>query len=1172
VTPTTDGYAIVPGTTFSTVKATGVLANDGTATTAILQSGPTRGTLVGGLKADGSFTYVPGAGFTSGTDTFTYTASDGTTTSGPITVTIAVAQQSGTSPEGTVTPQSGLTGWSVYDDGNLNGPSNWSGAQSPVLTQLSAIDSTEAVGSLLQRGTLLYLTDGLPQQRTDYTLTFTVKSGSTGALGVLFRYTPDPIGGSNYSGYRFSMDRGAGYMRLAKIVDGQVVGNQPLIANSVAYQQNIDYTLTISAKTISSTSSTLTVQLRNPISGQLEANFSVTDSTNPLNGTGLSLYSANNPGGSYNLLGAQFDGAPPPTNAVLEVLLAGTGSGTVSSNPGGIVLPGSPAATYTAGQPITLTALPINSTYYTFSGWTGPIDPATGQIASLPSGVTTVTATFGGTPSPVINLDVNGDGAATPQDAIIILRYLSLVTGPALTAGVVSGGTRTDPAVIKAYLDQARTTMLDVNQDGLATPQDAIVILRHLSLVSGPALTAGVISGGAQTDPAAIKTYLNHYMPGAVMASATVSSEPPPSASMASTSAQSSALSSQDAADVSTTASNQLLVLPSDPVQTEAITIPGTPDSQLAAALVGLDDFRGDPRFANIDGSAFATVIIDTGIDLDHPYFGPDADHNGIADRIIYQYDFADNDPDASDRNGHGSNIASIIGSQDTTDRGVAPGTDLIMLKVFKDSGIGTFGDVERALQWVIDNQDTYHIGVVNMSLGDGGTWAHALSLYGIGDELAALANENVLLVSAAGNHYFDNGSTLGVAYPGADPVVLSVGAVWTADFGGPWNFSSGARDLTTGPDHLASFSQRDHDLLDVFAPGARLTGASATGGRLTLQGTSQASAYVAGVASLAQEVAFNELGRRLTPNEFVSLVRLTGDHILDGDDEQDNVRNSEFTFPRVNVERLAEDILRLKNDPPVVMPDTFTLTENSAAGTIVGTIHATDPDPHTVLAYRIAAGNDAGAFVIDAQTGTITVADGTPLDFETTPRFLLTVEVTDDGIPALTGRATITVNLTNANEAPVVESATFTVAENAVNGTVVGTVRATDPDASTTLAYAIVSGNTRGAFALDPVTGVLTVANRKALDFESNSACALTVRVTDDSLPPLSDDDMITVLIQDVPDQFHRDWRPTEAELRWSMAIAAQQAWVRTFVGGKTGQDDLVVTLGGNGEAYAGR
>jgi hypothetical protein len=40
---------------------------------------------------------------------------------------------------------------------------------------------------------------------------------------------------------------------------------------------------------------------------------------------------------------------------------------------------------------------------------------------------------------------------------------------------------------------------------------------------------------------------------------------------------------------------------------------------------MGLTQFRADSRFAGIDGSKFTVVILDTGIDLDHTLFGPDA-------------------------------------------------------------------------------------------------------------------------------------------------------------------------------------------------------------------------------------------------------------------------------------------------------------------------------------------------------------------------------------------------------------------------------------------------------------------------------------------------------------------------------------------------------------------
>lgn len=92
-TATADGYTVATGNTLTVSAANGVLANDadpdaGTTLTAVLVSSTSNGTLT--LNADGSFTYVPNPGFT-GTDSFTYRASDGELQSDPVTVTIAVS-------------------------------------------------------------------------------------------------------------------------------------------------------------------------------------------------------------------------------------------------------------------------------------------------------------------------------------------------------------------------------------------------------------------------------------------------------------------------------------------------------------------------------------------------------------------------------------------------------------------------------------------------------------------------------------------------------------------------------------------------------------------------------------------------------------------------------------------------------------------------------------------------------------------------------------------------------------------------------------------------------------------------------------------------------------------------------------------------------------------------
>src|SRR5262249_42900229 len=150
----------------------------------------------------------------------------------------------------------------------------------------------------------------------------------------------------------------------------------------------------------------------------------------------------------------------------------------------------------------------------------------------------------------------------------------------------------------------------------------------------------------------------------------------------------------------------------------------------------------------------------------------------------------------------------------------------------------------------------------------------------------------------------------------------------------------------------------------------------------------------------------------------------------------------------------------------------TFSVAENSANGTAVGTVSATDPDAGTTLTYSITAGNTGNAFAINAATGAITVATSGTLNFETTPSSSLTVQATDNGVPQMSGSHEITVIPTRRSDELTVNAATFSVAENSGNGTAVGTVTATDPDAGTTLTYSITGGNTGNAFAINAATG----------------------------------------------------------------------------------------------------
>lgn len=196
-------------------------------------------------------------------------------------------------------------------------------------------------------------------------------------------------------------------------------------------------------------------------------------------------------------------------------------------------------------------------------------------------------------------------------------------------------------------------------------------------------------------------------------------------------------------------------------------------------------------------------------------------------------------------------------------------------------------------------------------------------------------------------------------------------------------------------------------------------------------------------------------------------------------------------------------------NNPPVANDGSFSVAENASAGSAVGTVSATDPDAGDTLSYAITAGNGGGEFAINSGTGAITTA--AVLNYEAASQYVLTVTVTDGG--GLTDTATITVNVNNVNEAPSANNASGSVAEDASIGTSIATVTASDPDAGDSVSYAITSGNTGGAFAINSSTGEVTTA--AALDYETTASYSLTVTVTDGG--GLTDTATVSVTVTDV-------------------------------------------------------
>ena len=173
-------------------------------------------------------------------------------------------------------------------------------------------------------------------------------------------------------------------------------------------------------------------------------------------------------------------------------------------------------------------------------------------------------------------------------------------------------------------------------------------------------------------------------------------------------------------------------------------------------------------------------------------------------------------------------------------------------------------------------------------------------------------------------------------------------------------------------------------------------------------------------------------------------------------------------------------------NDNAPIMGDyIFSIDENSPDGFSVGTVSSTDADGEDVT-YTITAGNADEGFAIDGNTGEITVATPSVIDYESTTSFELTVEASD-GLNSGTGQVTINLNDLDDSTAPVFSDQSFTIIESIENGNQVGQLVASDPS-QLDLTFSIVSGNDDEAIALDSETGELSINDRTTIDFDEAS------------------------------------------------------------------------------------
>jgi hypothetical protein len=291
-----------------------------------------------------------------------------------------------------------------------------------------------------------------------------------------------------------------------------------------------------------------------------------------------------------------------------------------------------------------------------------------------------------------------------------------------------------------------------------------------------------------------------------------------------------------------------------------------------------LDAAAAIRQLFGIDGRGQTVAVIDTGIAWDHYAFSEPNPNGrplvgyGAGYRVVGGWDFAENDANPYDDGPagyHGTHVAGIIGSDYNEHQGVAPGVDLVGLRVFNDNGSSRIDWIESALRWVIDNRTTFEnpITTVNLSLGIFAD-ANSAAITRLDDELQQLRDDGVLVVAAAGNSFTATRPDW-LAYPASHPLAAAVSSV---DANG----------------NLSSFSQRDDGVF--AAPGRNVVSSvpeyvNGFDGRnddfQAATGTSMAAPKVAGAAVLVRQ-AMESIGQEATPESILNHLRQTAQTMTD--------------------------------------------------------------------------------------------------------------------------------------------------------------------------------------------------------------------------------------------------------------------------------------------------
>jgi subtilisin family serine protease len=327
-------------------------------------------------------------------------------------------------------------------------------------------------------------------------------------------------------------------------------------------------------------------------------------------------------------------------------------------------------------------------------------------------------------------------------------------------------------------------------------------------------------------------------------------------------------------------------------------TLMRTPNDAVIGQQWALRNIHAFEAWDITTGSDVTIAVLDTGVSRSHP---------DLKGKLLPGYDFANDDGDPSDDEGHGTYTAGVAAANSDNGSGIAGicwGCKILPIKVLNFRGQGDDADIAAGIRYAVDSGAR----IVSMSLGGPD------DTQVIRDAVAYARDHNVLLIAASGNGHADGNKP---NFPAAYPGVLAVSA--------------------TGPGDTVTGFSTTGEYVDIAAPGvgvwSTLWDGDAGNTYGAANGTSAACPHVAGAAALLLSMRPD-----LSADQMAEILQATAD------DQGPPGRDSDQGYGRLNVLRAVQ----MTADPNVLSHSRIQgHVFGAPAGTIVAlnTGQQTQPD-----------------------------------------------------------------------------------------------------------------------------------------------------------------------------------------------------------------------------------